>query len=135
MQTMRWRQSYVPSHLRRCRYCFSDEPPDEQHYTLKCPLFDLQRRQRIPRYYYNRPNTMKMRELFSSKSTRVLTNLAYFVKHIMAYFNQSAESVERLSACLQQPAKGMTNSGCCRQLTSRQVEFLTKCQKSNPCCY
>ena len=37
-------------------------------------------------YFYKRPNVMKFKELFSTKDTQTLTNLAKFVDIIMKKF-------------------------------------------------
>ena len=51
-----------------------------------CPLFTTLRCQYLPKYYYNKPNVLKFKQLFSSQNKARLVKLAIFVKHIMLPF-------------------------------------------------
>ena len=59
---------------------------DEFHFLFICPLFTTLRSQYLPKYYYNKPNVLKFKQLFCSKNKARLVKLAIFVKHIMLYF-------------------------------------------------
>ena len=69
-----------------CTLCNLNEQGDEFHYVLVCPVLSDLRSSLIKRYYYLRPNTIKMAELFNSENSKSLTNLAKFVKAIMSLF-------------------------------------------------
>ena len=56
---------------------------DEFHYLLVCAHFDQQRCIYVKRYFYTRPNILKLKALFSVKRIRELTNLAKFCEEIM----------------------------------------------------
>ena len=58
----RWHS--VSAHERVCPYCV--DIGDEYHYLLICPTFTNERKMYIKRYYYTRPNTLKLSELFNS---------------------------------------------------------------------
>jgi hypothetical protein len=40
---------------------------DEFHYVLQCPNFVTDRKNLIPKYFFNRPNTLKLSPLFNKK--------------------------------------------------------------------
>lgn len=69
-----------------CTLCNSNEPGDEFHYTLVCPAFNQARKLYIKPYYFTRPNTVKMKELFNVESHKQLTSLAKFVSLITSTF-------------------------------------------------
>ena len=46
----------------------------------------IDRKQFLKSYFYKRPNVMKFKELFSTKNTQTLINLAKFVDIIMKKF-------------------------------------------------
>ena len=69
-----------------CTLCNRNEQGDEYHYVLVCPKFMNERKKYLKKYYYDRPSTVKMSQLFNSKSVKVLSSLAKFVKLIMATF-------------------------------------------------
>ena len=59
-------------------------PGDELHYVLVCPIFRDYRSKFVKRYYYVRPNCLKMFQLFNSQSRLQLSNLAKFTQIIMS---------------------------------------------------
>ena len=67
----------------KCPKCNLDEVGDEFHYVLVCPALKAPRGKYLNKYYFTRPNTMKMAELFNSGSCKQLVNLAKFVCEIM----------------------------------------------------
>jgi hypothetical protein len=85
IETSRWAQNYIPFEHRRCMYCDSNDPPDEYHYLIKCPIFCTQRKKYIPKRFLTRPNILKFRELLNNKSYYLLRNIAIFVKEIMNF--------------------------------------------------
>jgi hypothetical protein len=87
IETMRWRQNYVPYEQRRCLYCTLHDSPDEFHYLFKCPIFTAARKKYLPRSYFTRPNTHKFKELFNAKSPKLLRNISIFVRQIINFFN------------------------------------------------
>lgn len=69
-----------------CPLCESNEPGDEFHYTLVCPAFSLMRSKYLKRYYYTRPNTLKLCQLFNTKNSKELSNLSKYVGLMMGSF-------------------------------------------------
>ncbi len=76
----------VENEAELCSLCNSNDPGDEFHYTLVCPVLDSFRKKYITKYYYNRPNIPKMNQLFNVKSQKQQSKLAKFVKIIMSLF-------------------------------------------------
>jgi hypothetical protein len=69
-----------------CTLCNSNDPGDEFHYLLICPEFQNARKKFVKKYYYTRPNVLKMNQLFNAQSQKELLNLAKFVSIIMSTF-------------------------------------------------
>ena len=75
----RWaRPNRVPIDERKCRFCNTLE--DEFHFLLECNLYRDLRMQFIKRYFWNRPNVVKLRELMTSMNKRVICNLSLFIE-------------------------------------------------------
>ena len=70
---------------RKCPLC-ETSVGDELHYVLECPFFKRERQILIPQQYRNRPNTLKFRNLMSTRDENTLTNLAKFMTIIMNHF-------------------------------------------------
>ena len=70
----------------KCTRCGLNEQGDEFHYVMVCPVLNQLRTKYVKRYYYTRPNVLKMSDLFNSKDVKQLLNCAKFVKEIMALF-------------------------------------------------
>ena len=71
---------------KNCTLCERSEIGDEFHYLFTCPFFEVQRKLYIKKYYYNRPNTLKMQQLFESKNLKQLSDVAKFSRLIMFKF-------------------------------------------------
>ena len=65
-----------------CKLCTSNEACDEFHVLFKCTYFEEKRKLLIKKYFYNRPNTLKMHSLFNNTNIKQLKNLAKFSKAI-----------------------------------------------------
>ena len=86
VETLRWEG--VDINERKCTLCDKLDTADEFHYLLSCNYFDQQRKQFIKPYYYKRPNILKFKELFNSKSPDKLLKLSKFVSIIMKEFKR-----------------------------------------------
>ena len=82
IETGRWRS--IPTSERKCSIC--NDIGDEFHYLFICPLFDNERKKYIKPYYYLRPNTFKLSQLFGCKNVKTLRSLSIFASIIMKYF-------------------------------------------------
>ena len=70
----RW--TNVERHNRLCQLCQSREIGDEFHYVLiQCPNFVTDRKNLIPKYFFNRPNTLKLSSLFKKKKPETIRKL------------------------------------------------------------
>jgi hypothetical protein len=67
---------------RKCTHCYQNELGDEYHYLFICPFFADTRKKYIKPKYLLRPNTLRVHELFNSKSLPVLRNLSNFITNI-----------------------------------------------------
>ena len=75
----RWaRPNRVPVDERKCRHCNTLE--DEFHFFLECSLYRELRMQYIKRYFWNRPNIVKLKELMTSTNKRIICNLSLFIE-------------------------------------------------------
>ena len=52
---------------------------DEFHFLLECSLYNDLRKQYIKRYYWKRPNILKLKELMSTTNKRILSNLSLYI--------------------------------------------------------
>ena len=73
----RWaRPNRTPVVERKCRYCNKLE--DEFHFLLECTLYVDLRKQYIKKYFWNRLNMLKLRELMYTKNRNIIKkNTAY----------------------------------------------------------
>lgn len=72
---------------RICNLCKSDNYlGDEFHYILECAAFKNERNLFLKPYFRTRPSSIKMRDLFQSKSKSVINNLSMFCSKIMKAF-------------------------------------------------
>ena len=69
----------VLRHQRICVKCNLQEVGDEFHYIFVCPFFSTKRCELIPKYYTNRPNVLKFRELLNTESKPLLLKLKHFI--------------------------------------------------------
>ena len=89
VETIRWKKDKKSkSKPPKCALCDDQDTADEFHYLLICKHFEQQRKLYIKPYYYKRPNILKYRELFSSKSPAKLSKLSKFVSIIMSEFKR-----------------------------------------------
>ena len=57
---------------RKCTLCNTGDIGGEMHYLLICPFFSLERALYLQRYYYAPPNTLKFKEIMSTRNMRKL---------------------------------------------------------------
>lgn len=75
----RWaRPNRTPINERKCRNCNKLE--DEFHFLLECPLYSDLRKMYIKRYFWNRPNMIKLQELMSSNNKNIIKNTALYIE-------------------------------------------------------
>lgn len=75
----RWsRPNRTPIGERKCFYCNKLE--DEFHFLLECYLYKDLRKTYIHRYFWNRPNMIKLKELMTTENKKTLLNLAIFTE-------------------------------------------------------
>ncbi len=69
----------IPRSERLCKLCANNKLGDEFHYTLVCPIFKQQRELHVKRYFYCKPSTLKLAELFNCKGTELLRLCKFIV--------------------------------------------------------
>jgi hypothetical protein len=69
-----------------CPLCNHAELSDELHYLFNCSALSQHRVLYLKKYYFVRPNTLKMHQLFNCNSKKQMYNLAKFVSIIMSQF-------------------------------------------------
>ena len=74
-----WRWTKVERHSRLCQLCQSHEIGDEFHYVLQCPNFVTERKNLIPKYFFNRPNALKLSSLFNKKKLETIRKLCKLI--------------------------------------------------------
>ena len=52
---------------------------DEFHYVLQCPNFVTDRKYLIPKYFFNRPSTLKLSSLFNKKKPETIRKLCQLI--------------------------------------------------------
>ena len=87
VETLRWQD--VDISVRKCTLCDKMDTADEFHYLFVCNRFEESRKLYLKPYYYKRPNILKYKELFSSKSPAKLAKLSKFVTIIMNEFKRT----------------------------------------------
>ena len=63
---------------RYCKICF-EEMEDEMHFILVCPLYLNIRKELIKPYYWRKPSTYKLLQLFISTNVKDLCNLGKYI--------------------------------------------------------
>ena len=86
VETLRWQAIDISD--RKCTLCNKQDTADEFHFLFICEYFESHRKLYIKPYYYKRPNILKYKELFSSKSPLKLSNLSKFASLIMKEFKR-----------------------------------------------
>ena len=71
IETLRWQGIDISE--RKCSLCEKQDTADEYHYLLICKHFENERNLYLSPYYFKRPNILKYKELFTSKSPIKLT--------------------------------------------------------------
>ena len=80
----RWtRPNRTPVDERKCRYCNKLE--DEFHFLLECTLYEDLRKQYIKKYFWHRPNMLKLRELMSAKNRNIIKNTAIYIEKVFKF--------------------------------------------------
>ena len=75
----RWaRPNRVPIDERKCRLC--NKLKDEFHFLFECILYSDLRKQYIRKYFWNRPNMIKLKELMSTTNKRTIRNLSLYIE-------------------------------------------------------
>lgn len=74
--------SKIPIHLRVCNLC-QNQLGDEFHFLFQCPIFEIERKLYLKPYFYRRPSTFKMDQLFNTTSKSDFLKLCKFVKIIL----------------------------------------------------
>lgn len=69
-----------------CPLCNSGDLGDEYHYIFLCNSFSNERKLYIQEYFYSRPNTLKMSQLFNSQNLNTLIKLCKFIAIILEKF-------------------------------------------------
>ena len=78
----RLRYSGVERHNRKCVLCTANELGDEFHYLFVCNFFSTERSCFIKKYYYQHPNVIKFKELFTCTTNKVVTDLVRFINTV-----------------------------------------------------
>jgi hypothetical protein len=77
IEVARW--TNVERHNRLCQLCLSREIGDEFHYVLQFPNFATERKNLIPKYFFNRPKTLKLSSLFNKKKPETIRKLCKLI--------------------------------------------------------
>ena len=80
------RFSNTPRSMRLCNLCNMQALGDEFHYLFQCPFFVDDRKLFLKEYFFRRPNTFKMGQLFNSTNPQTRLNLVKFCHKIMINF-------------------------------------------------
>ena len=83
----RWsRPNRTPIGDRKCRIC--DKLEDEFHFWFECQLYANLRIKYIKRYYWNRTNMLKLKELMTSTNVIKVKYLGTFVEKAFKFRNE-----------------------------------------------
>ena len=75
----------TPRNERICTKC-NEEIGDEFHYLFKCSFFNDTRKYSMKSYYYKFPNSLKFKQLLSSRNKALLLKLVHMMRVIMMSF-------------------------------------------------
>jgi hypothetical protein len=100
----------LPVHLNRftgvvtqqlCPLCNHAEISDEFHYLFNCSALSQHRVLYLKKYYFVRPNTLKMHQLFNCNSKTQMYNLAKFVfKYHISILNVKCNCISVMYHCI-----------------------------------
>ena len=91
IETGRWNKpTRIPLDERKCQVCNRLE--DEFHFILECQLFQEYRKPYIKKYYWNRPNVIKLVELLKSENLSTVKRLATYIYESFAKRNELMSS-------------------------------------------
>ena len=82
----RWNN--IPTENRICTLCESNDIGDEYHYLFKCNYFLNTRTQFLKPYYYNKPSTLKFKELFNCNNISTIRKISKFIAEIFSKFSK-----------------------------------------------
>ena len=82
------RYDNTPKENRICTLCETNDIGDEFHCVFVCPALNTYRNMYIKKYYYTRPNIIKMNMLFNTSNKRELVNLSKFINIILNKFQR-----------------------------------------------
>ena len=85
------RHRQIERNNRKCTFCDLDELEDEYHIILKCPQYGDIRTKYIKKYYYTRPSTFKLVQLFQNDHLNI-KNLARYVIEAFKHKNSSVNA-------------------------------------------
>lgn len=80
------RYDSIVFHERFCTLCNEEKIGDEFYYFFECLSFSQSRKKYIAPYFYRNPNTLKMQNLFQSKSKKTPLNISLFCGEILSRF-------------------------------------------------
>ena len=80
IETGRW--TNIVRNQRFCNLCNANKLGDEYHYILECPALENERKAHINSFYFQRPNTLKYKQLFQTKDVKTLRKLCNFIRII-----------------------------------------------------
>lgn len=80
IETGRWND--IERQDRICTHCNSQRIGDEFHYLLECQSLAEHRKKYLNKYFYERPNALKFREIMNSNHVKTLKKLCEFIKII-----------------------------------------------------
>ena len=72
------RHRNIPRDERICELCDKNELEDEFHFLLVCPAYKELRQKYFKKYYYNKPNMIKLIELLNSEKVKILNAIGIF---------------------------------------------------------
>ena len=66
--------------LDQMKCCACNKVEDVFHFLLKCELYNQIRNKYIKKYYWDRPNMIKLKELMQTNNEKILLNSAIFTE-------------------------------------------------------
>ena len=75
-----------------CNLCTKGLLGDEFHYLFICDHFSVERSTLLKKYYYKRPNSRKMSELFNHRNCKLASNLCKLMSLILRRFKDDGSN-------------------------------------------